>query len=105
MTERWRGRKEGKVLGLVYQTPNNVSPAAAIGLMAATLNALEFVEACKELVAKYSRGETHKPSPELTILYESYAGWTLVEHPVGIDEVTIHEQTDLSHLTSRLSRL
>ena len=52
--------------------------------MAATLNASEFVEACKEFVAKYS---THESAHKLDLLRESYSGWTLVEHPVGIDEI------------------
>lgn len=52
--------------------------------MAATLNALEFVEACKEFVAKYS---THETTHEFELVREAYSGWTLVEHPVGVDEI------------------
>jgi len=55
--------------------------------MAATLNALEFVEACKEFVDKYS---THESTHELELVRESYSGWTLVEHPVGVDEIIEH---------------
>ena len=54
--------------------------------MAATLNALEFVEACKEFVGKYSKQEAHGSTPELSILQECNAGWTLIEHPVGTNK-------------------
>jgi hypothetical protein len=54
--------------------------------MAATLNALEFVEACKEFVAKYSTNESTR---ELELLRESYSEWTLVEHSVGTDEIIV----------------
>jgi len=58
--------------------------------MAATLNALEFVEACKEFVIKYSRREARGSTPELSILREYYAGWTLVEHPVSIHQMSVY---------------
>ena len=58
--------------------------------MAATLNELEFVEACKEFVDKYSKREAHGSTPELSIVHESNAGWTLIEHPVGIDKTIVY---------------
>jgi hypothetical protein len=73
--------------------------------MSPALSALEFVEACKEFVAKYSTREAYRFTSELSILRESYAGWTLMEHPVGIDETIIYGSTHLSYLASRLFRL
>ena len=85
-----RKKRRERFLGLVYQTPNSTSPATATRPMAATLNALEFVEACKEFMDKYSKREAHGSTPELSILRESNAGWTLIEHSVSIDKIVVY---------------
>ena len=92
--EKRRRREEGSGKGFRLVGPNVPNTkqritchhrSALFFLMAATLNASEFVEACKEFVAKYS---AHESTPELELLRESYSGWTLVEHPVSMDEIT-----------------